>query len=219
MVTGHDCSLLLIPDLSFRSPRWRASEERLLTSDEAVAILSVSTGAADGGDGSGDVNTTQSTGRKASLQTEAETEQEQEAREVQLEARAMAVLLSSDGAPTAAWVSNAKRDENDPGTEVSGPAYHGNVHLREDENRGDEDGDGAAAAVSDLELETAVGGLGVNDQSDVTGKERHAAVAARKATEKALTRLAARYLVRETVRGKIPDPVGNFHVSGNMVRS
>lgn len=34
----------------------------------------------------------------------------------------------------------------------------------------------------------------------------------KKATEAALTRLAARYLVRETVRGKIPDPVGNFHV-------
>ncbi|CAN0099545.1 unnamed protein product [Ectocarpus sp. 6 AP-2014] len=33
------------------------------------------------------------------------------------------------------------------------------------------------------------------------------------AAESALTRLAARYLVRETVRGKIPDPVGNFHVS------
>lgn len=32
------------------------------------------------------------------------------------------------------------------------------------------------------------------------------------AAEAALTRLAARYLVRETVRGKIPDPVGNFHV-------
>lgn len=32
------------------------------------------------------------------------------------------------------------------------------------------------------------------------------------AAESALTRLAARYLVRETVRGKIPDPVGNFHV-------
>lgn len=34
------------------------------------------------------------------------------------------------------------------------------------------------------------------------------------AAESALTRLAARYLVRETVRGKIPDPVGNFHVRG-----
>ncbi|CAM9801151.1 unnamed protein product [Scytosiphon promiscuus] len=33
------------------------------------------------------------------------------------------------------------------------------------------------------------------------------------AAESALTRLAARYLVRETVRGKIPDPVGNFHIS------
>eukprot|EP00752_Nemacystus_decipiens_P007555 g6749.t1 len=33
------------------------------------------------------------------------------------------------------------------------------------------------------------------------------------AAQSALTRLAARYLVRETVRGKIPDPVGNFHVS------
>ncbi|CAM9604381.1 unnamed protein product [Pylaiella littoralis] len=33
------------------------------------------------------------------------------------------------------------------------------------------------------------------------------------AAESALTRLAARYLLRETVRGKIPDPVGNFHVS------
>lgn len=32
------------------------------------------------------------------------------------------------------------------------------------------------------------------------------------AAQSALTRLAARYLVRETVRGKIPDPVGNFHV-------
>lgn len=34
------------------------------------------------------------------------------------------------------------------------------------------------------------------------------------AARKALTRLAARYLVRETVRGRIPDPVGNFHVRG-----
>lgn len=32
------------------------------------------------------------------------------------------------------------------------------------------------------------------------------------AAQSALTRLAARYLVRETVRGRIPDPVGNFHV-------
>lgn len=32
------------------------------------------------------------------------------------------------------------------------------------------------------------------------------------AVEAALTRLAARYLVRETVRGKILDSVGNFHV-------
>lgn len=36
--------------------------------------------------------------------------------------------------------------------------------------------------------------------------------AKRAAVESALTRLAARYLVRETVRGKILDPVGNFHV-------
>lgn len=34
----------------------------------------------------------------------------------------------------------------------------------------------------------------------------------KKAAEAALTRLAARYLVRETARGKILDPVGNFHV-------
>lgn len=32
------------------------------------------------------------------------------------------------------------------------------------------------------------------------------------AAEPVMIRLAARYLARETVRGKIPDPVGNFHV-------
>lgn len=39
-------------------------------------------------------------------------------------------------------------------------------------------------------------------------------VAATAAAREALTRLAARYLVRETVRGRILDPVGNFHVRG-----
>lgn len=37
------------------------------------------------------------------------------------------------------------------------------------------------------------------------------------AAESALTRLAARYLLRETVRGKIPDPVGNFHVRASLI--
>lgn len=43
-------------------------------------------------------------------------------------------------------------------------------------------------------------------------KEELSRVSIWRAAKPALTRLAARYLVRETVRGKILDPVGNFHV-------
>ncbi|CAM9502153.1 unnamed protein product [Ectocarpus fasciculatus] len=78
-----------------------------------------------------------------------------------------------------------------------------------DNNGGDVSNDegGAAASLSTLEVdarrEAEALAVLLSDGDGVPGA----------AAESALTRLAARYLVRETVRGKIPDPVGNFHVS------
>lgn len=56
------------------------------------------------------------------------------------------------------------------------------------------------------------GAASVKKETQTGEAEVAPAVAAQNAAKSALMRLAARFLVRETVRGKVLDPVGNFHV-------
>lgn len=75
-----------------------------------------------------------------------------------------------------------------------------------------EDGDESLREGEALELllsnKVLVSAESINPERDSGGDGGVAAA------RKALTRLAARYLVRETVRGRTLDPVGNFHVRG-----
>lgn len=109
------------------------------------------------------------------------------------EAEALCVLLSADGPLAAARPTSVTRNK--------GGEYKDDDGITAERSRGDE-GDGTAAALPGV----------LKDKDQRGGGKQDAVVAASKAAMSALTRLAARYLVRETVRGKIPDPVGNFHV-------
>ena len=147
-----------------------------------MSILS-DNNADDGGGGGGSANP----GKTVTLTPDEESRRE---------AEALAVLLSSDRSPVAGAVAAARRNERR--NSVVGAKAAGNRVACE------ESGTEAAAAAA------AAAAMVVKESVQAKGKGP--AAAGQKAAESALTRLAARYLVRETVRGKIPDPVANFHV-------
>lgn len=111
------------------------------------------------------------------------------------EAEALAVLLSGDRSPVAGAVAAAKRNER-----------------RTSVFRAEAAGSRATSEESGTEAAAVVTAAASVKEEYVQAEGKAAATAGQKAAESALTRLAARYLVRETVRGKIPDPVANFHV-------
>ena len=139
----------------------RASQELLLTTEEALAILS-------------DKSPRDSALVDAIRDAITENGPTGGEESLSLEKEALALLLSDRGPMAAEWIRRRQRDGDDGGS----------TPLAMPERR---EGEGARREVSNG---------GVN------------------AAEKALTRLAARYLARETVRGRILDPVGNFHVRG-----
>ena len=159
-----------------------SNAELLLKADEAVAILS-DQNAENGAAGGGDLS---SLGRSVALTPDEESRRE---------AEALAVLLSRDRSPVAGAVAAAKRNERLASIVRAGAAGS--------RTTGEESGTEAAAV--------ARAAAGVKEEC-VQAEGQEEATAGQKAAESALTRLAARYLVRETVRGKIPDPVANFHV-------
>eukprot|EP00904_Undaria_pinnatifida_P004794 jgi/Undpi1/1444/HiC_scaffold_11.g04835.m1 len=166
--------------------RSELSGELLLTANEAEAILSDND--ADNGGGAGAGGST-NLGKTVTLTPDEESRRE---------AKALAVLLSGDGSPVAEAMAAARR--NARRASVDGAETIG--------DRGVGQGGRGAGKMGRTEGAAA---MGVKESVQVEGKGK--STAGQKAAESALTRLAARYLVRETVRGKIPDPVANFHVS------
>lgn len=172
-------------DFPYRIATCRLQPELLLTADEAEAILSDND--ADNGGGAGAGGST-NLGKTVTLTPDEESRRE---------AKALAVLLSGDGSPVAEAMAAARR--NARRASVDGAETIG--------DRGVGQGGRGAGKMGRTEGAAA---MGVKESVQVEGKGK--STAGQKAAESALTRLAARYLVRETVRGKIPDPVANFHV-------